>query len=249
MKKVSNSLISVTDLTIGYDDHVVLQNLSFDINRGDIFIVMGPSGCGKSTLLRALTGLIIPRSGAITVDGVDFLTHTDEIMRQVGVSFQSGALLTSMTVGENIALPLCQHTDWSNEKIKSIVKSKLSIVGLPDAYDMSPSELSGGMKKRVGLARALVTNPQVLYLDEPSAGLDPISSRQLDDLILEINRKFGTTIVVVTHELESIFTIGTNSIFLSPKTRGIIGRGNPKDLRMHASNDIIKQFLTRGNKK
>lgn len=249
MIRKSKSFISVSNLTIGYDDHAILKNLSFDVARGDIFVIMGPSGCGKSTLLRAMTGLITPLSGHITVDGIDFATQMHDIMRRVGVLFQGGALFSSMTVGENIELPLRQYTNWDSKKISDTVNEKLSLVDMTHARDLYPSELSGGMRKRAGLARALALNPEILYLDEPSAGLDPISSHLLDNLILDINRNMGTTIILVSHELESIFAVGTNSIFLSPSCRCITGRGKPDDLRANPPTDQIKMFLTRGNTK
>ncbi len=243
-------IISATNLTIGYDDVPLMENMTFDVNRGDIFAIMGGSGSGKSTLLRALTGLVPPLSGRIMMAGHDFTAASPDlrarIMRGVGVLFQSGALFGSMTVGENIALPLRQYTDYSNEMIDDIVALKLDLVGLNSCADFYPSELSGGMKKRAGLARALALDPEIVFFDEPSAGLDPVSSRALDDLILQINRSMGTTIVIVSHELESIFTIANNSIFIDRTSRGIIAHGNPHDLRRNPPNDIVQQFLTRG---
>jgi len=245
-------IISVSNLTLGYGDTPLLRNLTFDINRGDIFIIMGPSGCGKSTLMRAMTGLLTPHSGRILFNGKNLLQTTpsvrNQIMQNVGVSFQGGALFSSMTVGENIALPLRQHTHYNDDVINEIVSEKLALVGLGGFADYYPSELSGGMKKRAGLARALALDPSIVFFDEPSAGLDPISSRQLDDLIAQINQCMGTTIILVTHELESIFAIGTNSIFLDTVTRGISARGNPHDLLKNPPNDTIHSFLTRGKK-
>lgn len=242
-------LICVSGLTVGYDGAPLFENISFDINRGDIFIIMGPSGCGKSTLLRTMTGLLVPRVGRIVFDGHDFI-HSDaatrrKIMRNVGVSFQGGALFSSMTVGENVALPLRQYTNFSDSVIDDIVAEKLALVGLNGAFDLYPAQLSGGIRKRAGLARALALDPEIVFFDEPSAGLDPISSRQLDDFIMDINRCTGTTIIMVTHELESIFAIGTNSIFLDCATHGIAGRGNPHDLLKNPPNEMIRQFLTR----
>lgn len=245
-------IISVSNLTLGYGDTPLLRNLTFDVNRGDIFIIMGPSGCGKSTLMRAMTGLLTPHSGRILFNGKNLLQATpsvrNQIMQNVGVSFQGGALFSSMTVGENIALPLRQHTHYNDDIIDEIVSEKLALVGLSGFADYYPSELSGGMKKRAGLARALALDPSIVFFDEPSAGLDPISSRQLDDLIAQINQCMGTTIILVTHELESIFAIGTNSIFLDTVTRGISARGNPHDLLKNPPNDTIHSFLTRGRK-
>lgn len=249
---MTQPLISVSGLTIGYDDFVLMQNISFDVNRGDIFVIMGASGCGKSTLLRAMTGLVVPRAGSVIIDGNDFVTASPdmrrEMMRNVGILYQGGALFSSMTLAENIALPLRQYTDYSNDVIRDIVALKLSLVGLAGFEDFYPSEISGGMKKRAGLARALALNPAVVYFDEPSAGLDPVSSRQLDDLILTINKNLGTTIIIVSHELESIFSIANNSIFLDRQSRGIIARGNPRDLLKNPPNETIQHFLTRGKK-
>lgn len=245
-------LIHVSNLTIGYDDVALLENMSFDVKSGDIFFIMGGSGCGKSTLLRALTGLLQPMHGDIFIGGENFTTATPimrrRIMRDVGVLFQGGALFSSMTLGENVALPLRQYTDYSDKIIQEIVSVKLALVGLAGFEDYYPSELSGGMKKRAGLARALALDPQIVFFDEPSAGLDPVSSKQLDDLIAEINRSLGTTIVIVSHELDSIFAIGNNSIFLDRDARGIIAHGRPHDLLKNPPNDAVRHFLTRGRK-
>lgn len=250
---MAKPLISVSNLTVGYGGAPLFENISFDVNRGDIFVIMGASGCGKSTLLRAMTGLVVPTAGRILFGGRDFLRADartrHKIMRGVGVSFQGGALFSSMTVGENIALPLRQYTDYADSVINDIVAEKLALVGLGGACDLYPSELSGGMKKRAGLARALALDPEIVFFDEPSAGLDPLSSRQLDDFILEINQCMGTTIVLVSHELESIFAIGTNSIFLDASTRGIAARGNPRDLRKNPPNETVRAFLNRGKLK
>lgn len=252
MNTSQNPLISVSGLTVGYDGVALLRDLSFRVMRGDIFVIMGGSGCGKSTLLRAMTGLVPPMSGSIVVDGREMVGASDvmrgQIMRRVGVLFQSGALFSSMTVGENIALPLRQHTNYSDDAIRDIVEFKLALVGLSGCTDLYPSQLSGGMKKRAGLARALALEPEIVYFDEPSAGLDPVSSRALDDLILQINRDFGTTIIIVSHELESIFSVGTNSIFLDAAAHGIIAYGNPHDLRKNPPNDTVRAFLNRQRK-
>ncbi len=243
-------LITVRNLTIGYDGMAVLRNLSFDVNRGDIFAIMGASGSGKSTLLRAMTGLNTPMRGSIIVNDMDFLKSTParrEIMRSVGVSFQGGALLGAMTVGENVALPLMRHTKYPETKINQIVKQKLALVGLAEFKDYYPAQLSGGMKKRAGLARALALDPEIVYFDEPSAGLDPISSRHLDDLLLQINREFGTTIILVSHELESIFRVCNNSVFIDAARRTITAAGNPMELRRRPPNEQVAEFLTRGD--
>lgn len=249
MTQQKKPIISVKNLTIGYDDVPLMENMTFDVHAGDIFAIMGGSGSGKSTLLRALTGLVPPISGQIMMAGHDMTAASaamrTQIMRRVGVLFQSGALFGSMTVGENIALPLHQYTDYSNEMINDIVTLKLDLVGLNACADFYPSALSGGMKKRAGLARALALDPEIVFFDEPSAGLDPVSSRALDDLILQINCALGTTIVIVSHELESIFMIANNSIFIDAQTRGIIAHGDPRHLLRYPPNDTVEQFLTR----
>ncbi len=244
--------IEAQNLTVGYDDFVLLKDISFQIRQNDIFIIMGGSGCGKSSLLRVLTGLMPPKSGNIHIDGVNFtkasVADKSLIMQKSGILYQSGASFSSMTLAENIALPLQQYTDYSPKTIQELVSLKLALVGLAGFEEFYPSEISGGMKKRAGLARALALDPQIVYFDEPSAGLDPISSRLLDDLILDLNHNFGTTIVIVTHELSSIFDIGNNAIFLDGDTKSIQGRGNPKELLKNPPNEKVRAFLTRGAK-
>ncbi len=245
--------ISVRDLTVAYGDFVLFNKIDFDINKGDVFIIMGASGCGKSSLLRVLTGLVPAASGKVVIDGVDFTSASEQErntwMQKCGILYQGGALFSSMTLAENIAMPLKQYTNYSDKLISELVSLKLSLVGLTGFEDFYPSEISGGMKKRAGLARALALDPEIVYFDEPSAGLDPISSKMLDDLILDINQSLGTTIVVVTHELASIFAIGNNSIFLDANTKNILGRGDPKDLLKNPPNEEIYKFLTRGAEK
>lgn len=245
------AMIEVKNLTMGYGSYVLQQNANFVVNRGDIFIIMGGSGCGKSSMLRVLTGLLPPLGGDVIIDGVNIAkasaTQMEEIRKKSGMLYQSGALFSSMTLAENIALPLQQYSNYSAAEIKELASLKLSLVGLAGFDDFYPSEISGGMKKRAGLARALALDPEIVYFDEPSAGLDPISSRNLDDLIIEINRSLGTTIVVVTHELASIFAIGTNSIFLDSMTKSILAKGNPHDILKNPPNREVWEFLTRGN--
>lgn len=244
------AIIDVQNLTVAYDDYIVMRDISFTVNRGDIFIIMGASGCGKSSLLRALTGLLpIPR-GSVCIGGSNIATASaaqrTQTLRQCGILYQSGALFSAMTLAENVALPLQQQTDYDPQTIAQIVDLKLALVGLAGFNDFYPSEISGGMKKRAGLARALALDPRIVYFDEPSAGLDPLSSRALDELILNINRSLGTTIVMITHELPSLLSIGTNSIFLDAATRSIIARGRPSDLLRDPPNATVARFLTRG---
>jgi len=245
--------IIVKELTMAYGDFVLQRNMNFVVNRGDIFIIMGGSGCGKTTLLRELVGLKEPSRGEVFYDGVSFWgsdpDERDRIMRGFGILYQSGALWSSMTLAENVALPLREHTDLRETEIQEIVSLKLALVGLSGFEDFYPSELSGGMRKRAGLARAMALDPEILFFDEPSAGLDPISARLLDDLILEIRESLGATIVVVTHELASIFAIGNNSIYLDAEAKTIIARGNPKKLLEESQNPIVRAFLTRGAQK
>jgi phospholipid/cholesterol/gamma-HCH transport system ATP-binding protein len=242
--------IVVKDLTMAYGSFVVQRDLTFTINRGDIFIIMGGSGCGKSTLMRHMVGLKAPAKGQVLYEDVSFWdtdpAAREQFMRKIGISYQSGALWSSMTLAENIALPLQEFTDLSREQIHEIVSLKLSLVGLAGFDDYYPSEISGGMQKRMGLARAIALDPEIVFFDEPSAGLDPISARLLDDLILELSESLGTTVVIVTHDLASIFAIGNNSVFLDPETKTMIAVGDPKKLRDESKNPTIHKFLTRG---
>lgn len=245
-----NSIIKVENLVAGYDDTVILEDISFDVKEGEIFVILGGSGCGKSTLLKHLIGLISPISGNIFIDG-DSITDPDErvfkgILRKIGVLYQSAALFGSMTVAENIALPIEEYTDLSGDILNRIVSMKLKLVGLEGYENYLPSEISGGMKKRAGLARAMALNPKILFFDEPSAGLDPITSAGLDSLIINLNKILGTTMVVVTHELSSIFAISHRVIMLDKNTRGIIAEGDPEYLRDHSTNKFVKEFFNPG---
>jgi phospholipid/cholesterol/gamma-HCH transport system ATP-binding protein len=242
--------IVVKDLTMAYGSFVVQQDLTFTINREDVFIIMGGSGCGKSTLLRHMIGLKPPAKGSVFYGAVDFWRaapeERDRIMRGIGVLYQKGALWSSMTLAENVALPLREYSDLSPAQIRELVGLKLALVGLAGFEEYYPSEISGGMQKRAGLARAMALDPEILFFDEPSAGLDPISARLLDELILELRASLGATVVVVTHELASIFTIGNNSVFLDPEAKTMIAAGDPKALRDDGSNPKVRTFLTRG---
>ncbi len=242
--------IRVKDLTMAYGDFVIQRDLDFTIRRGDVFIIMGGSGCGKSTLLKHLIGLMVPAKGEIWFDDIDFWQappHRREMLkRRFGVLFQSGALWSSMTLQENVALPLQEYTELSKREVNEIASLKLALVGLAGFEQFYPAEISGGMRKRASLARAIALDPEVLFFDEPSAGLDPISSQRLDELILEIRDSLGATVVVVTHELASIFTIGNDSVFLDNESRTIIARGDPKMLRDSSENIKVRAFLNRG---
>ncbi len=249
-QKRAEGHIEIRDLTMAYGDFVVMQDLNFSIRPGEVFIIMGGSGCGKSTLMRIMIGLKEPGRGSVLYDGASFWDADPEErsrgMKRFGVLYQAGALWSSMTLAENVALPLQQHTDLAADPIREIVSLKLSLVGLAGFEEYFPSEISGGMRKRAGLARAMALDPDILFFDEPSAGLDPISARLLDDLILELRDSLGATIVVVTHELASIFTIADNSVFLDTDTKTQIALGNPRTLRTESPDPKVRRFLTRG---
>ncbi len=242
--------ITVENLTMAYGDFIIQRDLTFTIRRGDIFIIMGGSGCGKSTLLRHLIGLKSPTRGRVMFGDVNFwdaeVDVRERMMRRFGVLYQSGALWSSMTLAENISLPLGEYTLLSPKEIGELVSLKLSLVGLTGFEDYYPSEISGGMQKRAGLARAMALDPEILFFDEPSAGLDPVSARLLDDLILELRDSLGATVVIVTHELASIFAIGNNSVFLDPDTKTMIAEGDPNKLLAESTDPKVKTFLTRG---
>jgi len=245
--------IIVRDLTMAYGSYVLQRDLSFTVNRGDIFIIMGGSGCGKSTLLRHLIGLKAPARGSVLYGNVNFWEaepeERDRMMRRFGVMYQSGALWSSLTLAENVALSLELYTALKPAQIREIASLKLAMVGLAGFEDYYPSEISGGMKKRAGIARAMALDPEILFFDEPSAGLDPVSARLLDDLILELKESLGTTVVVVTHELASIFAIGNNSVFIDPAEKTMIATGHPQRLLEECGHPTVRNFLTRGEAK
>ena len=242
--------ITIRDLDLAYGSFVIQKNLNFVINRGDIFIIMGGSGCGKSTVLKCLIGLKPPAKGQVLYDDKSFWESEPEErevqMRSFGVLYQSGALWSSMTLAENVGLPLGEYTSLKPKEIRDLASLKLALVGLAGFEDFYPSEISGGMQKRAGIARAMALDPEILFFDEPSAGLDPISSKLLDDLILELRDSLGTTIAIVTHELASIFAIGNNSVFLDPVTKTMITGGDPRELRDSSPDDRVREFLNRG---
>jgi len=250
---MSEPHIRVRDVTMAYGDFVLIHDLSFDIGRGDIFIIMGGSGCGKSTLLRHMIGLKEPARGEVFFGKTSFTRadpdEREQILRRCGVLYQRGALWSSLTLTENVALPLEQYTDLPPAEIRELAALKLALVGLKGFEEHYPSEISGGMQKRAGLARAMALDPEVLFLDEPSAGLDPISSRLLDELILELRASLGATVVVVSHELASIFAIGDNSVLLDAESRTMIAQGDPKELLETSKDPRVRRFLTRGGDK
>jgi len=245
--------ISVRNLTMAYGSFVLQRDLDFTINRGDIFVIMGGSGCGKSTLLRHMIGLKPPAKGSVWYGEENFWELDDEgraaLLRKAGVLYQSGALWSSMTLGENVALPLLHYTDLAPKVIDELVSFKLSLVGLAGFEAFYPAELSGGMRKRAALARAIALDPDFLFFDEPSAGLDPISARNLDQLILELRESLGATVVMVTHELASIYAIGTNSVFLDSEAGTMLATGDPKILLRDCQDRTVVNFLTRGTGK
>ena len=242
--------IIVNDLTMAYGSFVVQRDLTFTVNREDVFIIMGGSGCGKSTLMRHMVGLKSPAKGKVFYGEISFWDtepeQRDEIMKNIGILYQSGALWSSMTLAENITLPLGEYTDLSPGQMREMASLKLALVGLAGFEDYYPSEISGGMRKRAGLARAMALDPDILFFDEPSAGLDPISASLLDELILELRESLGATIIVGTHELASIFAIGNNSVYLDPDKTTMTAAGDPKKLLEETKDPELRRFLTRG---
>jgi phospholipid/cholesterol/gamma-HCH transport system ATP-binding protein len=244
--------IAVKDLEIGYGSYVVMRNITFEVSAGQVLVIMGGSGCGKSTLLKYLIGLKEVEKGEILYHGRSFSKASpeeqEEMQRTFGVLYQGGALWSALTLAENVALPLEQYSKLSTEEISEVVSIKLALVGLKGFEEFYPAEISGGMRKRAGLARAMALDPALLFFDEPSAGLDPLTSRRLDDLILRLRDSLGTTIVVVTHELPSIFTIADTSIFLDAETKQMIAHGDPRELVKEGRSDPkVREFLLRGD--
>lgn len=245
----STPLLRCDRITLGFGPKVVLTDLTFSVRRGSIFAVMGGSGCGKSTVLRSMIGLLSPVQGAVLVDGEDLwaanVTRRVEIGRRFGVLFQGGALWSSLTVGENVALPMQMLTRLDASEIVELVRLKLALVGMAGAEAKLPAALSGGMRKRAGLARALALDPDILFFDEPSAGLDPITSSRLDELILELRDGLGATVIIVSHELPSLFGICDDGVFLDAEAKTAIGHGSPRDLRDSSPHSTIQAFMRR----
>ncbi len=243
MAHANDAIIAVRDLAIGWEQKVLQKDLTFEVKRGEVFGILGGSGSGKSTLVRFLIGLERPLDGVIDIAGKG-QPDLEKGLPPFGVMFQAGALFSSMTVGENVALPLEEWTDLPADAIQAIARAKLRLVGLEDAFDKFPSELSGGMKKRAAIARALALDPELVFLDEPSAGLDPVTSAELDELIVTLNQTLGLTVIVVTHELESIFRISRHVIMLDKESKTIIAEGDPSALR-ESDDERVRAFFCR----
>ena len=245
-------VITTKDLEIAYGDFVIQRDLNFTVNRGEIFVLMGGSGCGKTTVMRCLTGLKAPSKGQVFLGEVSLWEAgqavRDEMAHNIGIVYQSGALWSSMTLSENVGLPLGEFYDLSPQEIRELSSLKLALVGLSGFEDYYPSEISGGMRKRAGVARALALDPEFLFFDEPSAGLDPVTSSLLDDLILELRDSLGATMVMVTHELPSIFSVADSCVYLDADTRTMIASGDPKRLKTECQDPKVHAFLTRGGK-
>lgn len=249
MSEENDVIISVENMTAAYGETVVVDHISFKVKKGEVFVILGGSGCGKTTVMRQMIGLYTPVTGKILIDGDDMVTAEGkrriDILRKIGVMYQLGALFGSLTLLENVRLPLEEYTDLPLPAMNLIATMKLKLVGLKGFENHMPSEISGGMQKRAAIARAMALDPKIIFLDEPSAGLDPITSAELDQLILALSRNLGMTVVIVTHELESIFTIADRVVMLDKETRGIIAEGAPQQLKDDPNNETVWRFFNR----
>ncbi|MGG5888482.1 ABC transporter ATP-binding protein [Falsiroseomonas sp. HC035] len=249
MSDVAPTVIEARDLTARFGSNTLFEHVSFDVQRGEVFVILGGSGCGKSTLLKLMIGLVPPAAGRVGILGTDVWSTEGEgrldLLKRIGVMWQQGALFGSQTLLENVEMPLAEHTTLPPEARTEVARAKLGLVGLSEAAARLPSEVSGGMLKRAGIARALALDPAILFLDEPSAGLDPITSAGLDELIRDLSRSLGTTFVVVTHELASILAVGDRCIMLDKEAKGMIAEGDPRELRDHGTHPTVRAFFRR----
>ena len=244
---MQDSMIRVKNLTVAYGNRTILDKVTLDVYEGEILAILGESGCGKSTLMRHMIGLQRPTRGEVLIEGRPLLSSdgviNSEILRKIGVLFQGGALFGSMTLLENVALPIRFYTNLPDEAVNALARLKLRMVKLNGYEDYYPNQISGGMKKRAALARAMALNPRILFFDEPSAGLDPISTAELDELIMNVNRKFGTTIIMVTHDLQTVLTVASRVILLDKRRKGILAEGSPRFLKEHSRNSVVRRFF------
>ncbi len=245
----SKPIIEARDITVRYDGNTIIKDVTFDVFPGEVLVIVGGSGCGKSVLLRQVTGLELPSAGKVYIDGIDLTTakenERNKIMRRFGILFQSSGLFASMTIAENIALLLEYYTELNEEEISQVIELKLRAVGLEGYGNYLPSEISGGMKKRAALARAMTLDPDILFFDEPSSGLDPVTAASLDILIKNLNEALGTTMVVVTHDLASIFSISHRVLMLDKEAKGIIAEGTPDELKIYSKDERVYKFFNR----